>query len=51
MDVKSVRVSTIKLSTDCICPEHLASIMLDHDKENNVRLVAYHSLRTSVAIQ
>ena len=46
---KSIRVSTIKLNTDCICLEQLAS-NAQTLKENNARLAANQSAHTIVAI-
>ena len=46
----SIRMSTIKLNTDCICLEHLAS-NAQSLKENNARLAANRSAHTIVAIQ
>ena len=42
-------MSTIKLNTDCICLEHLAS-NAQSLKENNARLAANQSAHTIVAI-
>ena len=41
----SIRMSTIKLNTDCICFEHQAS-NVQSLQENNARLAANQSART-----